>query len=513
MRAAALLPVLLGLVVTYPVLRFLLLPLVPAFGPELAMLPGDGPGLGVAIGNTLRLATLSALCALPPAVWFGMLLERRAWAGRRALAGTLLLLFLLPGYLVAAGWQIVLDAPALGALPWLRDGLLGWPGLVGLTALKGLPVATLALRTGWIARQPRLDDATRLHVRSRWRRAALSIRPILPAAAAAVLIVFVEATQEYGLATTLGARLRLPLLVTEVYASLANWPISWTRAARAADLLVLIALLPVAVRLLFAGRGAPLLDRGFVTAPRRASGSERLAGYAALAAVFAAGCGVPLVALAADAVSPDAGALPTEAWRVVLSSLLYSFVGSLMALGLACAMCAPNAGSHVWRALGWLPLINAAVPGIVLGAAGVIAFNAPPLALIGTPLALLLAQTASQLPILALFLSAPFRARGAVLGDAARVHGIGLLTRIERIHLPPLFRPLAWAWSLAFSRLFFELPLAQMLAPAGGEPVGVALVQLQQALRFAAEARLAILAIMVCGVVIGATLMLAERTR
>jgi len=93
------------------------------------------------------------------------------------------------------------------------------------------------------------------------------------------------------------------------------------------------------------------------------------------------------------------------------------------------------------------------------------------------------------------------------------VHGIGLEDRIGRIHLPLLARPLAWAGSLAFCRLFFELPLAQMLAPAGGEPVGVVLVQLQQSLHFAAEARLALLAMLLCGAVVGMVLIAAERQR
>jgi iron(III) transport system permease protein len=510
---AALLPLAAGAFVTYPLLRFLLLPWAPALGPAFAPPPGDGPGLGLAALNTIRLATLSAGCALVPALWLGLMLERRSWRGRRALAATLLLLFLLPGYLVAAGWQILLGSTALRSAAWLRDVLLGWPGLVGLTALKGLPVATLVARAGWAARRPGLEEATLLHVRGRGRRALLSARPILPFAAAAFLIVFVEATQDYGLAATLGARLRLPLLVSEVYASLANWPISWTRAARAGDLLVLIALLPAGIRFLLPRSAPPLLDRGRVPPPRPASPWEAWLGWGATALLLGLGCGVPLLALAADAASPEAGGLPDGAFHALLASLLYGFVASLTALCLACMLAAEGGGSRLRGALAWLPMANMAVPGIVLGAAEVIAFNGPPLPLTGTPLALLLGQTATQLPLLALFMRAPIRARSAAYGDAARVHGIRLADRIEWIYLPPLLRPLAWAWSLAFCRLVFELPLAQMLAPAGGEPVGVALVQLQQSLRFAAEARLALLAMLMCGAVVGGVLLLAGRGR
>lgn len=512
-RALALLPLLFGLLITYPLLRFMLLPLVPAFGPALAPPAGLGPGLGGALGNSLTLATLAAVCAVPPAVWLATMLERRHWGGSKLLMGTLLLLFLLPGYLDAAGWQIVLASPAIGAAPILRDTLLGWPGLVGLTALKALPVATIVARAGWAAFQPRLDEATQLHVRSACRRWTLGIRPVGPAAATALLIVFVEAMHDYGLATTLGARLRLPLLVAEVYASLSTWPISWSRAALAGDLLMLVTLAPLAARLWFGRLARSPLDRALALPPRRASRLESAVASVATAGIFIVGCAVPLVALFTDAALPSTEVFPEGAWSAIGTSVLYAFVGAVGAVGLAVALAASRSGPGLTRWLAWLPLGNLAIPGIVLGAADVIAFNGPPLPLLGTPLALIVAQTATQAPLLALLLHAPIRARGAALGDAARVHGVPWLDRVERIHLPPLLRPLAWAWCLAFCRLFFELPLAQMLAPTGREPVAVVLVQLQQGLRFSAEARLAMASILLCGAIVGAVLLLAERSK
>ena len=507
------LSLLLGGLVTYPLLRFLLLPLWPALGPSVIAPTGQGPGLGEAAATSVLLAAAAAACAVPPSVWLGTLIERRRWRGRSLLLGAMLMLFLMPGYLVAAGWQIVAGSEPVGALPWLRDALLGWPGLIFLLALKSLPVATLAVALGWTVGQPRLEEAARLHVANRWHRWRLIVRPIGPAAATAFLIVFVEAMHDYGLASTVGARLHLKLLVTEVYASLAAWPISWTRAAEAGDLLIAVSLAPLLLRVLLGSRSIPPLDRALAPMTRPASRGEAVAGGITCGLLFAAGSFVPLLALAVDAFSPEAAAVPAEAWASLGRSALYSFVGALGAVGLACAVLAATTGERWQTAFMWLPLGNLAVPGIVLGAADVIAFNGPPLPMIGTPLALLLAQIATQFPLLALFLRAPMRAQTGRLGDAARVHGIGVLDRVERLYLPPLVRPLAWAGALAFGRLFFELPLAQMLAPAGGEPVGVALVQLQQGLRFAAEARLALAAVLVCGAVVSVVLVAAERAQ
>lgn len=500
-----------GLVITYPLLRFMLLPLVPAFGPATAPPAGLGPGLGAALGNSLVLAMSTALCTVPPALWLATVLERRRWRGERLLTATLLLVFLMPGYLDAAGWQILLASPLFAAMPVLHDAFLGWPGLIGLMSLKALPVATVVTRAGWAGFQPRLDEATRLHVQGRWRRWALGVRPVAPAAITALLIVFVEAMHEYGLATTLGARLRLPLLVAEIYASLSTWPISWSRAALAGDLLMLASLAPLAARLWF-GRLTPApLDRALALPAPPPTRPESIAAYTATLALFVAGCALPLAALLADAVLPSAEVLPDGAWTAIGTSLLYAFVGALGAVTLAVVLAVPRPGRA--SLLAWLPLGNLAVPGIMLGAAGVIAFNGPPLPLLGTPLALIVTQTAMQAPLLALLLHAPLRAHSGASGDAARVHGIGWLDRVERIHAPPLLRPLAWAWCLAFSRLFFELPLAQMLAPAGREPVAVVLVQLQQALRFSAEARLATAALLLCSTIVAAVLLLAERSR
>lgn len=506
-----------ALLLTAPLFRFLLIPLFPWLGLGTAPPSGNGPDLSSAVGNSVLLAGLAVLCALPPALWFGFMLERRAWRGRGVLIGILWLVFLLPGYLVAAGWQILLGTHLL-PLPVplavdLHAALLGWPGLVGITTLKGLPVATLAARSGWSSSRRELQEATLLHVATRRKRFLLNLRLILPAIAPGLLVVFVESTQDYGVASVLGSRLHRPLLVTEVYASLANWPISWPRAAWAADLLVGIALLPLLLRLVLPASRSGTQVRGGRFSPAPASPVEGMVGWIALGALLLLGAGVPLLALAADALTPDPSSMPAGAWHSLVIAALYAFVASVSALGLAAFLVAQRTPSPIWRLLIWLPVANMAVPGIVVAAAYVIAFNGPPLPLINTPLALLLAETATQLPILALLLLEPVRSRLASAGDVARVHGIPLATRIERIYLPPLLRPLAWAWALAFCRLFFELPLAQMLAPAGAEPVAVVLLQMQQGLHFGAEARLALIGMLSCGVLVGLVLFFAERSR
>ncbi len=510
--SAALLPVLLLmlLMLVWPLIRFLLLPWVAAFGPAHAPPPGDPEPLMPALAGSALLALGSAALATPPALWFGLLLERRRWRGNGALSVTLWLIFLLPGYLVASGWQVLLAGFGPHAGLWLRRAVLGWPGFVGLTALKGLPVAVLACRAGWAMLDPLQVDAARLHVHRRAARWSLAVRTALPFASAAFVILFIESMQDFGLAATLGGRLGTQLLVAEVYKSIAAWPLSWPRAARAADLLVALSAAAILLRLwLGVQTGAPSLARSDQRRPRDAAPAERRLAALATAALALLGIAVPLAGFIAELGDDAPWSLPAGSARALCASLFYGGLGALLALALACALLALGRGSRSARIAALLPMANMAVPGVVMGAAWVISFGAPPLALTGTPFALLLASAASQLPVLLLMLGSVLASRHSGFGEAARVNNVGRLDRLELVQLPPLLRPLAWAWSLAFARIFFELPLAMLLAPAGGEPVGVLILQLQHGLRFGPVAALGLASLAACGAVVALVCALA----
>ena len=507
---------LIALLTCVPLARFLLLPFIPAFGPAHTPPPGFPASLAPALYGSVGVALPGALIATPAALWLGLLLERRVWRGNALLQPALWVLFILPGYLVASGWEVLMAQLDAGSEAVLRRALLGWPGFVLITALKGLPAASFACRAGWASLEPATVDAGVLHVHDKRARWMLGARTMLPFASAAFVIVFVESTQDFGLATTLGGRLATPLLVNEIYRSVTAWPVSWSRAARGADLLVLLAASVLLLRLsLGAGSRAAAIGRRAKHRPRPASAQERGAGIVATTVILLLGACVPLSGFVSDLLSAERSGepwgLPEGSWQALSASMLYAGLGAFVALLMACSLLAGGARSSIWRLLALASMVNMAVPGVVLGAAWIITFGAPPVILTGTPLALLLASAISQLPLLLLLLGSTIVWHGDAPGDAARVHGLGLLDRIELIHLPCMVRPLAWGWSLAFSRIFFELPLATLLAPAGGEPVGVLLVQLQRSLQFSGAAALAFTAIVICGGVVTFVCTMAAR--
>ncbi|MFT9092905.1 MAG: hypothetical protein ABF479_18180 [Gluconacetobacter sp.] len=505
----------------YPLARFLLLPLMP----DLAPLPGLGAasGLGLSSGalwNTVRLSTEAGLLVIPPGLLAGFLLERRRWRGAGLLSAALWGVFLMPSYLLTMGWQIVV------AVPFLADGaagrlFYGEAGIVALLTVKGLAFSSVAARAGWHAVGADMDAASRVHVPAAWRRAWLTLRLLLPVSGSMFMVQMVAASQDFGIAATLGAQAHMPLVIYAIYQDLSTVPLDFTQAARLSWVLVLLALAALAMQAALARRGMATAG-GYRHRPDVVPcgrGMTVLAWFLTVG-ILLAGVVVPLLALAVQAMG-DAGAgdellIDGEGWRGIGLSLRYAFVSAVFAVLLAALilggrMRADGSGRVVARMLLWLTSANMAVPGVILGAAYVIAFNGRVLSLYGTPALLILAYTASHLPIAIRFLDAPFAHLHRGLGEAARVHGVSLARRVERIYVPLLLRRLTWAWGMVFVTLFFELPLSEILYPAGSAPLGVRLLSLDDTLHYGAEARLALVGMGICLAVTAAAIVLVPR--
>lgn len=488
----------------YPLLRLLLVPAFPALAPA-QMATGAGAGLSMtAICNSARIGVEVGIAALVPGFGFAYLLERHDGRGVRLLSGCLWLLLLMPSYLLSSGWQSLVSTPPFAAGP-LYGLVFSEAGIVTLLMLKGLPFACFAARLAWAAAGGEIAAALRIHVRSRWRRAAILARLMAPAAGAVFAVMFIEGIADFGIAATLGAHLRLPLVIYGIYAALARTPIDFGRAASLSLVLIVLAAAAVLLHQWLHARGA--------TANGRARPAPRLRPSRMGAAIGTIGTGLlvavafvaPGAALTVRAVaSIGASHLSASEWASVLYAACYAFSGATVATMLAVFLIGSGVRRHqaATRAVDIIMLGSMAVPGIVLGAAYVVAFNGW-LPLYGTPLLLLLGLVTTHLPMLTRFLQGPLQGAHADLADAASVHGLQRLRRIELVHAPLLLRPLLWGWSLAFAAIFFELPLSSLLYPIGRAPVGVQLLMLDETMRLGDEARLALAGIVACLGVVG----------
>jgi len=501
-----------GILFVYPIGRLLLLPWLPSLGPGESFY-GEQAGLPVdAILNTLRLGIASTLVAVPLGVVAGWLLERRRWRTQAFLMLTLWLIFLTPSYLLTTGWQIIF------ALPWLHHSWLSHVffsqiGIVALLGLKGLPFATLAARSSWRAIGAEILDAARIHVTNTWQRRSILLRLLLPAAGSALAVVFIESIQEFGIPATLGAQIHLPIITYAIYERLATTPVDFINAARLSWSLVGLALLAAVFHIYLSGRYGGALVHG---KQRRQSQTtcravERAMGNLMTLCLALLGVILPGIAIAHAALQPgDANAAIPVDWSSLSHSCLYAALGGMLAVTLSLALIQFQRRSQgrLGQLVDLLSLGNMAIPGLVLGAAYVIAFNFRWLPLYGTPLLLIIAYVAAQVPMLMRFLQAPVGQIHLNLADAARLHGLPWATRAADIHAPLLLSPFLWGWTMAFGQIFFELPVSELLYPAGGAPVGVAVVALNQSLRYAEASRLALAGIGVSLLVAGCTALL-----
>lgn len=497
-RAGASLPLVLfaGLFV-YPTVRLLILPWFPALAPvQTAPLEVTGGPILLAISNTLQLGLASTLVAVPVGVWFGWLLERRRWRGNLLLTAALWMVFLAPSYLLTTGWQIIFSSPDLHH-SLLADLFFSRIGIVFLLGLKGLPFATLAARSSWAAVGAELEDAARILGLSALRRRRVLLRLLLPAAGSAFAVVFVESIQEFGIPATLGAQLHLPIITYAIYERLATAPVQFAAAAKLSWALVGLAALAAFIHMYLGKQHGGMLVH---SRARRALSipcgpGERLVAFGSLACLIAFGLLLPGTALVHAALWPvvSNAARPLR-WDSLLYSTLYASVGALVAVAIAIPLIRSSRSSgHVaGRLLEAISLGNMAIPGLVLGAAYVIAFNSRWLPLYGTPLLLIIAYVAAQVPMLMRFLQAPLRQLHTNLSDAARLHGLPWASRVLEIQAPLLLSPFLWGWTMAFYQIFFELPISELLYPAGRPPVAVDLLSLNMQLRYGDEARLAL---------------------
>lgn len=503
-----------GLLFVYPLLRFLALPWLPGLGPSGAIgfsVHESGVSAG-ALFNTLRLGLITAALTAPAGILFAFLLECRVWRGNSVLSFCLWLIFVLPSYLIATGFQILLAWPMLrGSL--VQHMLISAPGIVLLLGLKGLPFCVLAARNGWRAIGGEIGDAARVHIPEAGRRARLLLRLLLPTAFAGFVIVFIEVIQDFGIAATLGAQIHLPLVIYAIYERLTTMPVDFAAAARLSWALVLLAGLAVTLHLLIALRYTSALVHGRQRETRRPACTPWEAAAATLGAalVIALGLAIPLGVLLAAALQPARGGfLPLGMLTSLGNSAAYAGVAASLATMLAASLAARAGRSGRLRhALDIITLGNMAVPGLVLGAAYVIAFNNGWAPLYGTPLLLIIGYVATHAPMLVRFLQPALGQLHVSLADAGRVHGLGFVRRLHWIHVPLMRKPLLWGWCLAFSQILFELPVSELLYPAGRTPLGVQLLQLDQSLNYAGEARLALCGILVCLTVIGLAALLA----
>ncbi|MDF3291597.1 ABC transporter permease [Streptomyces silvisoli] len=459
-----------------------------------------------AVLDTCLVGVGAAVLATAIATGLAWFTERTAARGRSLTRILLWALLLTPSYLEALGWswlvepQGVLDR-LLGHEPTLpRVVVFGPVGVVWVLASRGVPFAYLAVSALVRGMGREFEDAARTHGAGRlatWR----VLLPILaPGLWAGLAIVFAESISDYGVAATLAAQANFPIATYAMQQSIATFPAQFGPAGAIGWLLMLlVALALVAQRRSLRGRSFAVLSGRTRPAMRvRLSAGRHAIALTGVGGFFTLALGVPAFGAAAASLLPSGGAVDPTAltldnFRHVLDSgAMMSALGYSARLSalVACAavlfgavagrVLARHGDSRGSRLLDTVLLAAIALPSVLLASGYIFTYNLPIASslgvdLYGTTILLVLGYLAGALPTAARLLSGSLGQVSDGLLWAARVHGRGVVPAWGGAVLPLVAASMTWTWLIAFCGTLLELPVSQLLAPPGHEPLSVAI--------------------------------------
>jgi iron(III) transport system permease protein len=459
--------------------------------------------------DSFALGVVCAVVATALAFAVAWALQRTTVRGRSLWPLGMWALLLAPSYLVALGWERLLEPggvlDAVGVPhSWARHQLYGGVGVGVILAAKGLPFAYLAISNALRGLGEEIEDAVRVHGGSRWESMRFVVALLGPAVWSALAIVFAETISDFGVADTLGADAHFPIATYTLFTAIANEPVQFPVAAAVSWLLmafVVIAL--VAQSRALRGRSYRVLGGRSRPARRhRLTGVGQLGVTAALGLLFFVCLGVPAVgAVSASVIKGFGNVIGSHSFTldnyrrvlhakdlsqpILLSAKLATITATATAvLGVIVArVLATRSAKISARLLDLLLLSAVAMPSIVLAAGYIFAYNLPltvrdlHIHLYETTTLLTVGYLAAALPATSRVLLGNVAQIHESLREAARVHGSGAFRAWIRAVLPVLALPILTAWLLTFAATLLELPISQLLYAPGQLPLSVSITK------------------------------------
>jgi iron(III) transport system permease protein len=505
--------ILIVVILGLPVILFLAVAFSPRLfdqGPEWFTLSGFSQAFSgtllQGVIDSLLIGVMSALAATAIGFAIAWLVIRTDLPGRRVWTGVMFALLLAPSYLVALGWERLLEpSGVLDVAGFHLDGFrslfYGPFGVIVVLSAKGIPFAFLAISGALRGLGEEFESAVRVHGGGPIAAGRILVGLLAPAMWSALAIVFAESVSDFGVAATLANDAHFPVATYTLYNAVQAFPIEFSTAAAVGWILMGFVVLA-----LFAQNRA-LRTRSYRVLSGRSRPARRLqlsrvakvTGLAAMIFVTVVGIGVPALGAVSASLINGLGSLITSHgltlanYGRVLSSanlrdpLVYSSELAVVTATITVVLAAVSArvlsrrGSGVSaRVLDMSLLAAVALPGIVFAAGYIFTFNLPifsqlGIQLYGTTMLLVIGYIATALPATSRVLLGSVSQIQESLAEAGRVHGGGPVAAWRRTVLPVLSRPLVAAWVLVFAATLLELPMSQLLYPPGSPTVSVAI--------------------------------------
>ncbi|MGJ8623946.1 MAG: molybdate ABC transporter permease subunit [Yoonia sp.] len=166
-----------------------------------------GPQEWTAIMLSLRVGVVATLAALPLAIWVAYILARKTFPGLQLLNGLVHLPLVLPP--VVTGYLLLILFGTNGPLGGPLNDIFGvsfafrWTGAALAAAIMAFPLMVRAIRLGFEAVDPGLEEAAATLGASRWRiMRTVTLPLVLPGILAGGILGFAKALGEFGATIT-----------------------------------------------------------------------------------------------------------------------------------------------------------------------------------------------------------------------------------------------------------------------------------------------------------------------
>jgi len=427
--------------------------------------------------NSLVMMLLSTLTATGIGFLYALATSRRDLPLRRLFQTLSILPLFAPPFMVAFSYILMFGRQGLvtKTLLGLDVNIFGWQGLWLVQTVAFFPFAALIISGVLEQVSPTLEYAAR----NLGATESAVMRTILfplarPGVAGAALVVAISVLADFGNAVVIAGG--YPLLATE----------AWFRIEGLADLngaAVVVALLIVPTFALFVLERYWVAQRVYTAVSGKGTRIEQPATPPPIKWLLFAACAVVAILVALVYVGVLAGSVasvwgykwgPTLAhWRLGLAQggaqLLTSVkIGALSALltsavAVVAAFIATRETLPLRRAVDFLAVLPAALPGVFIGVGYLLAFNAPPLILAGTAWILVLALSFWHIPFGYQAARAQLKQIEPSIEEAAQDLGASGLRVLWDIYLP-LLRPAFMAsFIVAFIRAVTNLSIVVFL--------------------------------------------------
>jgi len=493
----------------------------------------SGPFL-VALRNTFFVGLISAITAAAIGLAMAAIVLRTNASARRLWTSATFALLLAPSYLIALGWQRLVESGGvlqiMGVDPTLARSLLYGPaGIILILTVKGLPFAYLVISNAMRGLGGEFEQAVRVHGGSRRESLKVMATLLSPAIWSALAIVFAESISDFGVAATLSSPAHFPVATFMLYNSIEAFPVQFPVASAVSWILLgLIVLALLAQSRALRGRSFKVFG-GRTRPTQRQSLSlwEKTAVNTGIVLLLIVTLGIPVFGAISASFLTGLGTLASSHslsldnyFRVlgspllrdplIFSSKLAVITASIAVIlaAVAAKLLVSTAGGVSTRLFDFLLLAAVALPGIVFAAGYIFAYNLPfvnqmGIHLYGTTAILVLAYIATSLPSTSRSLVGNMSQLHESMSEACRVHGSGPIRTWFAIVMPILAKPLLAAWLLTYAGTLLELPVSQLLYPAGSAPISVGINKALANYDFGGGTAMEVLAILSALAVVG----------